>query len=295
MITVSKNKRYLEKNGVYFPYLADTAWTAIQRLSREEMVFYLDCRKAQGFNAVQVSALSELDGIRTPNREGQLPFWGQDVTRPNTAYFNTVLFFLDECAKRDMVAVLLPTWGDKFNQKWGVGPEIFTPENAYIYGEYLARLVGERQDIIWMLGGDRPLETDLHREIINQMAQGLRAGEPLYHLMTYHPCGEATSLDFLPECGWLDYHSLQSGHSFGGYQSEKMISAVLSAEEKPCMDAESFYEDFPLAFDLDWHYRFTPTDIRRRIYRNKMVGGCGTVYGHPSVWRIQTETEEEYT
>ena len=24
----------------------------------------------------------------------------------------------------------LPTWGDKWNKKWGVGPEIFTPENA---------------------------------------------------------------------------------------------------------------------------------------------------------------------
>ena len=33
----------------------------------------------------------------------------------------------------------LPTWGDKWNKKWGVGPEIFTPANAEAYGEWLGR------------------------------------------------------------------------------------------------------------------------------------------------------------
>ena len=33
----------------------------------------------------------------------------------------------------------LPTWGDKWNKKRGVGPEIFTPENAEQYGEWLGR------------------------------------------------------------------------------------------------------------------------------------------------------------
>ena len=70
MLTVSKNNRVLLKNGKYFPYLADTAWTLVQHLTREETVFYLDKRRKQGFNAVQVSAISELDGIRVPNREG---------------------------------------------------------------------------------------------------------------------------------------------------------------------------------------------------------------------------------
>ena len=32
----------------------------------------------------------------------------------------------------------LPTWGDKWNKKWGKGPEIFTPENAAAYREWLA-------------------------------------------------------------------------------------------------------------------------------------------------------------
>ena len=44
MLTVSKNNRVLLKDGKYFPYLADTAWTLVQRLTREETVFYFDKR-----------------------------------------------------------------------------------------------------------------------------------------------------------------------------------------------------------------------------------------------------------
>ena len=33
----------------------------------------------------------------------------------------------DAAARRGLHVGLLPTWGDKFNKKWGTGPEIFTP------------------------------------------------------------------------------------------------------------------------------------------------------------------------
>ena len=54
---------------------------------------------------------------------------------------------------------MLPTWGDKWNQKWGVGPEIFSPENARSYGTFMGRRYAN-QPIIWILGGDRPIESE---------------------------------------------------------------------------------------------------------------------------------------
>lgn len=293
MITVSENKRYLEKNGKYYPYLADTAWTLLQKLTRNEIVFYLDKRVSQGFNAIQVSVISELNGIRTPNREGNLPFIGENLKKPNFEYFDLLMFLMKECDKRNITLMLLPTWGDKFNKKWGIGPEIFTPENAYFYGRFLAGFAG-KYEIIFMLGGDRPIETEVHREIINEMAQGIRDGESVRHLITYHPCGETSSLQFLKNCDYIDFHCLQSGHSFGGYESEKMISKVLKKEKKPCLDAECFYEDFPIDFNTDWNYRFTSSDIRKRIYRNMMAGALGTVYGHQSVWCFKCFADSEY-
>lgn len=294
MLRVSENKKYLLKDGMFFPYLADTAWTLLQRLTREEILFYLDKRKEQGFNAVQVSAISELDGIRVPNREGYLPFESGKVGTPDQDYFSMVTFLADECEKREMVLVLLLTWGDKFNKKWGIGPEIFTPENSFLYGNFLANLIGNRENVIWMLGGDRPIETQIHRKIIDEMARGIKSGEKVKHLITYHPCGEASSADYFCGTDYIDFHSLQSGHSFGGYDSHKMVSRTLAVDSKPCLDAECFYEDFPIGFDTAWNYRLTPLDIRRRMYKNMMAGVFGHTYGHQSVWCFRTETDNEY-
>lgn len=294
MLTVSKNNRVLLKDGKYFPYLADTAWTLVQRLTREETVFYFDKRRKQGFNAVQVSAISELDGIRVPNREGQLPFYDETAAKPNSEYFSFVIFLADCCEERDMVLVLLPTWGDKFNRKWGIGPEIFTPENSFLYGSFLGSLIGKRENVIWMLGGDRPLENETHRRIIDEMARGLKSGETVEHLMTYHPCGEASSADYLRDRLYIDFHSVQSSHSFGGFDSDKMIKRTMQITGKPCLDAECFYEDFPIDFDLSWNYRFCDRDIRRRMYRNMMSGALGHTYGHQSVWCFKDKADGEY-
>ncbi len=294
MLGISENHRYLLKDGKFFPYLADTAWTIFQRLTREEIVFYLDKRQAQGFHAIQACVLSEFDGIHTPSVDGLLPFCGGDVTKGNERFFDKVLFFADECEKRNMVAVLLPTWGDKFNQKWGIGPEIFDEGNARIYGRYLAQLIGGRENVIFMLGGDRPIEAKGQRRIIDATAAGIQEGERTPHLMTYHPCGEASSADYFADCDYIDFHSVQSGHSFGGFKSELMIAETLKKEEKPCLDAESFYEDFLIAFDLDWRYRLNSMDISKRIYKNLMVGSLGTVYGHQSVWCFRPAVDEEY-
>ena len=294
MITVSDNQRFLQKDGKPYLYLADTAWTLLQRLEEKEIVYYLDCRADQGFNAVQVSAVSELDGLRVPNREGQLPFKNGNPLFPNKAYFRLLTFLAEECRKRDMVLTVLPYWGNLFNQKWGVGPEVLTPENAFSYAAFLARLLSSFDNIIWMLGGDRPVESEYHSLIIEETANGLRSAGGFKKLITYHPCGETSSVAFSSIADLLDFHSLQSGHSFGGYKSEKMVLKTLKIGRKPCLDAECFYEDFPLDFKTEWGYRFTPLDIRRRLYKNLFCGALGAVYGHQSVWCFRDRTDAEY-
>ena len=294
MLEINKEKRYLIKDGRFFPYLADTAWTLLQRLMREEICFYLDKRKKQGFNAIQVSAISELDGAKKENREGNCPFFNGNPEKPNPEFFSLVAFLADECEKRDIALVLLPTWGDKFNKKWGTGPEIFTPSNAAVYGKYIANVIGKRDNIIWMLGGDRPIETPIHRRIIDEMARGIREGEAVYHLITYHPSGEASSTDFLADAPYMDFHSLQSSHSFGGYKSADMVISSIKKTSAPVLDAECFYEDFPIGFNTDWGYRFTPKDIRKRIYSNMIAGALGHTYGHQSVWCFNDEPDDEY-
>ncbi len=53
--------------------LGDTAWELLHRLTREEMVYYLDKRASQGFNLICTVALAEFHGLTSPNAEGHLP------------------------------------------------------------------------------------------------------------------------------------------------------------------------------------------------------------------------------
>ena len=194
-LRVSDNHRFLvTDDGRPFFWLGDTAWELFHRLNREEAERYLEDRAKKGFTVVQAVALAELDGLADPNPYGHRPLVDNDPTRPDVKegpandYWDHVDWIVEKANSLGIYVGFLPTWGDKWNKKWGVGPEIFTPANAEVYGEWIGRRYRDR-GIVWILGGDRPVETDAHREIIRAMARGLKKGDGGAHLMTLHPTG----------------------------------------------------------------------------------------------------------
>ena len=78
---------------------------------------------------------------------------------PDNDYWDHVDFVVRQAGALGMYVGFLPTWGDKWNIKRGAGPEVFTPQNAEIYGAWLGRRYKSTPNIIWILGGDRPIET----------------------------------------------------------------------------------------------------------------------------------------
>ena len=78
-------RHLLRADGRPFFYLADTAWSLFHRLTREEADLYLRNRAAKGFTVIQAVALSENDGLRTPNAYGERPLARDDPRRPNEA------------------------------------------------------------------------------------------------------------------------------------------------------------------------------------------------------------------
>ena len=79
---------------------------------------------------------------------------------------------------------------------WGDGPEVFTTENAYAFGKFLGQRYANKP-IIWVVGGDRPAETPEKVAIWRAMAEGLKAGDSGRNLMTFHPCGEHSSAEYV--------------------------------------------------------------------------------------------------
>src|SRR5690606_22193151 len=137
-LRVSENQRFIvHGDGSPFFYLGDTAWELFHRLDREEADRYLRKRAEQGFTVVQAVVLAELEGLVAPNPYQHLPLKDNDPTQPVEAYFEHVDWIVKRANELGLYIGMLPTWGDKWNKRWGVGPEIFTPENAAVYGEWL--------------------------------------------------------------------------------------------------------------------------------------------------------------
>ena len=289
--------RYLSwEDGAPFFYLGDTAWELFHALSREEIERYFAVRARQGFTAVQCVALAEIEGITTPNYYGRLPLLFEDgipdPTKPDLdgeySYWDHVDFAIETAKKYGIVVSLLPTWGDKYNLLWGKGPVIFTPENAYTYGKWIANRYKYHENIIWMLGGDRPLEPP-HRSIIDAMAKGIKEVDP-NHLMTFHPAGETTSIDFVGDADYIDFHTSQTGHRAKQcYRSDDVMRKMRSASCKPFMDAEPRYEDHPACFNDRLGYYWNADDVRQNAYWNVLTGACGHTYGNHAVWRMNRE------
>ena len=287
-LKVSDNKRFLTfEDGTPFFYLGDTGWELFHRLNKEETERYLENRRAKGFTVIQAVVLAELDGLNTPNAEGNKHLFDNDPLKPNEAYFAHVDWVIKKAAEKGIFIGMLPTWGDKWNRKWGAGPQIFTPENARAYGRFLGKRYRNDPNIIWILGGDRPIEKELHLQIIEAMAEGLREGDGGAHLISFHPTGGEGSSQNLHNEKWLDFNMRQNGHSpsfteryFQTYE-DYLLKPV-----KPVIDAEPIYEDHPINFNPDANGHSVASDVRRPLYWDLFSGACGHTYGHHSVWQM---------
>ncbi len=301
-LVVSANRHYLQKStGEPFFWLGDTGWELFHRLTKEEIKTYIENRSSKGFNVIQAVILAEFDGLRKPNRYGELPFEQLDPSRPNDKYFALVDWTVQLAAGKAMYMGLLPTWGDKVTKLWGEGPVVFTEASALKYGIYLGNRYKSYSNIIWILGGDRPAKTDTvdWTPIWRAMAKGIREGGDTHSLITFHTWGgsNSTSQQIHNE-PWLDINMMQSGHGSGHdvpvWDWIKRDRALIPV--KPTLDAEPNYEDHPVNPWPKWdpaNGYFNDYDVRKQLYRSVFAGACGVTYGHHAIWQFWSPREEK--
>jgi hypothetical protein len=314
-IKVSSNGRFLQsKNGEPFFWLGDTDWELFHRMTREEAVEFIDIRSEQGYNVLQAVALAESNGIREPNRYGDYPLNNEDPTQllitpgsnPGNAYeydyWDHVDFIINKAAEKGIYIGLLPTWGDKVAHMWGDGPIIFNEQNAEAYGNILAKRYAKQWNIIWILGGDRPVTYKWTIEGIDKnfddhaiwraMAEGIEDVLGKDAFITYHPSGgEFRTSNYIHNEAWNDMNAFQSGHGSRESDPWRWVKEDLALKpQKPTLDMEPCYEDHPVnPWDGKWTRQrgyFTAYDVRARIYRGVFAGACGVTYGHHQIWQF---------
>ncbi len=292
-LKVSDNRRFLvTEQGQPFFWLGDTAWELFHRLNREDARRYLDNRAKLGFTVVQAVAIAELDGHADPNPYGYVPLVDLDPARPavmdgpDNDYWDHVDFVVREANQRGIYLGFLPTWGRFWRDTGNDRQPIFTPDNAEAYGEWLGRRYQDA-GLVWILGGDRPIENDTHREIIRRMALGLHKGDGGAHLHTFHPPGGNGSSTWFHDAEWLDFNMRQNGHvpEFSG-RYDATRADYDRHPVKPVLDGEPIYEDHPVSFNAAKLGHSIAADVRRPLYWDLFTGGFGHTYGHHSVWQM---------
>jgi Protein of unknown function (DUF4038)/Putative collagen-binding domain of a collagenase len=292
-LRVSDNHRYLvQQSGEPFFYLGDTAWELFHRLNREEADRYLRNRAEKGFTVIQAVAIAELDGHTDANPYGHLPLVDLDPAHPdvkegpNNDYWDHVDYIVNKAESLGLFIGFLPTWGRCWHDNLKGGKPVFNEQNAAVYGEWLGRRYKDKA-IIWILGGDRPIDNDEQKAVIRAMAHGLRAGDGGAHLITFHPPGGSGSSKWLHEEDWLDFNMRQNGHGpeFTGHYDQTRIDYDRTPV-KPVLDGEPLYEDHPVSFNAKNLGHSIAADVRRPLYWDLFSGACGHTYGHHSVWQM---------
>ncbi len=293
-LKVSANKRFFQTvNGKPFFWIGDTGWLLFVKCSREDAVHYLETRKQQGFNVVQVMVLHDMNN--TKNVYSDYALINEDVSKPNVTpgnnfadttaydYWDHVDFVVNEAAKRGIYMAMVPVWGS--NVKGGK----VNVQQGEAYAKFLAIRYKNKSNIIWLNGGD--VRGTEGMDVWKVIGPTLKKYDPK-HLVTYHPRGRTSSSDWFHNEAWLDFNMFQSGHkdyaqdtssneiNHYGEDNWKFIDVDYKLKPvKPTLDGEPSYENIPHGLHDSTQPRWTDADLRRYAYWSVFAGGAGFTYG----------------
>jgi len=307
LLKISANKRFFQTaDGKPFFWLGDTGWLLFAKTTRQEAIQYLETRKQQGFNVIQVMVLHSV-GIK--NAYGDYALNNADVSSPNTTpgndfndaaaydYWDHVDFIIDEAAKRGIYMALVPVWGS--NVKEGK----VSVKQAEVYTKFLATRYKNRNNIIWVNGGDIRGTDGL--EVWEMIGKTLRKNDTR-HLITFHPRGRYSSSEWFQKESWLDFNMFQSGHrtyaqdttrsekNHFGEDNWRYINVDYKLSPvKPVLDGEPSYENIPHGLHDYSLPTWTAADLRRYAYWSVFAGGAGFTYGENSVMQFHTQGDKD--
>lgn len=293
-LKVSENHRYLiHENGTPFFWLGNTAWLISERLTRDDVEFYLTKEREAGYNVEQIQVLNAIPTFNIYGMQANdESFDMQKFSRKDQyGYWEHLDYIVDFAASQGIYIAMDCIWGSQINK--------MTTEKAAKYGKFLGERYKNKPNIIWMIGGD--ILGDKGTASWDALARAIRKADP-NHVMTFHPRGRTTSARWFADREWMDFHMFQSGHRrYGQRNGDGDYTIKDNTEEdnwryvdltwngnpqKPVIDGEPSYEDIPQGLHDFTAPRWMDYDVRRYAYWAVFAGCFGHTYGHNSIMQF---------
>lgn len=292
MFSVSLNRRYFEKNGQPIFYLADTCWSAFTNITEEDWTYYLDIRKSQGFNVIQVNLLAQWDASQS--HLDIKPFAVKenghfDFRQWNSAYFDRVECMIQMAYEKEITIALVLLWSNYVPNTWASQMQvrqlgIFPKEQIKSYVDRIMEQY-DKFHPIYVISGDTDFQTD---EVIAYYDCALRQVKQRNPkaVTTLHIRGREADLPSqLKDNQYLDFYMYQSGHNKAfqamGYQLAEKFYQFQPV--RPVINAEPCYE--MMGYSRRVYGRFSREDVRRVAWQSVLSGAhSGITYGAHGIW-----------
>jgi len=289
MLTVSPSKDYFMKDGKKTFILADTVWTALYNPTETEWDYYLEYRRMQNFNAIQLSVLHQWDG-GIPD-SGLYPFalkenGNFDFYQFNDAYFARAKKMLTKAADKGFIPMLVILHASYTANTWAVKnrPEAVMPlEIVEKYSEYAAGLFKDLNPI-YIVAGDTDLHNETTRAYFHTALNAVKKADPA-GLTCFHLTPGTELPDEFVSSPLLDFYILQPGH-----RGDKTCFAYEMTQEyynkpvkRPILNGEFYYEGHSHTQEL--YGRYGEFDQRRAMWQSVLSGSkSGIGYGAQGLW-----------
>ena len=299
-LQVSKDGRSLvHTDGTTFSWIGETSWALHQNLSREDVLFYLDNVKAEGFNLIQLMTVNTWALNDFKNYYGDKPYIEDKATDLNSPYWAHLSWVVDRAAERGLYVLLVYGAPGRIDNH---GPVTWLPEQAYSYGNKLGKIFSLKKNLIWANGMD--VDPDNVSKVSPMgmagwyaMAEGVTDGVNGVNnfdgqadweatLMTYHPSGPQISSQWFQYAPWLDFYGDQLGWKENLGLIKKIRRDYFRKPKKPIINLEPWYEQCPWKNPPvdDW-------DVRTQAYQSVFASAFGHTYGHWNIYSFDSRAE----
>jgi hypothetical protein len=287
MLRISETNDHLLKDDKPFFYLADTVWAAFANLSLEQWGRYLDFRRAQGFNALQISILPITHDTSTSvtsiqpfmdNNEGDWDFY-----RLHEPYFDKAEQMVGMAVDAGFIPVLGVLWkchvpGTLASRRSPI-PSAMPLDAVQRYAEYAVQRFGKFKPI-YFISGDTAWDSDHEPVYYMSLLELVRRICP-DSLISMHMAPDAMLPTEFAER--VDFYMYQSGHGAEQktpYELAKKHNTYPT--KRPVVNGEPCYEGHGRGRTLT---RFRAFDVRKATWQSLLSGAkMGIAYGAHGVW-----------
>jgi hypothetical protein len=275
-LSIGPDQRHIvDRDGAAVFFHAEAAWHMIPRLTRPEVVEYLDDRQRKGFNALLIS-LVVTDGY--PNgpgttRGGSPPFRvAGDFGTPNEVYFAQADWVLNQAHARGFTVFLFPAYlGYECGAEgWCAAMRQSGVEKLRGWGRWVGNRYRDLPNVVWVNAGDADAARYGVAELVDAVAEGIREVDAA-HLHTGHCARQSSGADCYDR-PWLDFNTTYSDCA---ETAARLRADYARSPRRPFVYIEGRYE-----FEKD----ADPRCLRGQAYQALLGGAGGHFFGSGRIW-----------